>query len=493
MDDPNRSIAKRQIARLLGSSSTPFCVLSEDDTLVFANDAMGDFIGRSPDSLLGLKCQAGVPADGVADGLLSAFFALPIHWTRKELKLIPESGRPNLWPERQTANPSSEDNGDKTASLAPFEHWIRCLIPLEDQGCILCAFCPSSHMLLSDVFDEPSAIAQSIMRSNRAKYDYLDDLWYLQGTSANTHRALEQMQLAVANSVSLIVFGPVGSGRSWLAQSIHTQRRKLRLEGRGPVGDSMVRIDCSLMDSGLLTSMLEVVDESKGNARSPSSLLLDNLESLPDECVAMLASFLRSHGRTICLGTCDPEQVSHLLQKNKGWEELFARVGVLRMDLPALVDRLEDLPTLVSAWFVSQPEAADKSWEITNSFLDALMAYSWPGGIEEFAQSLTHACRQADDCLLTDKELPVNIRTCVSHIEQTQVDESVDLDSILEEVEKTMILRAMDKFPQNKSSAAKLLNISRARLLRRLQQWGFQSESTAAEVDDDTPDFSEVK
>ena len=125
--------------------------------------------------------------------------------------------------------------------------------------------------------------------------------------------------------------------------------------------------------------------------------------------------------------------------------------------------------------------------------MDALTAYSWPGGIEELAEALAHACKNQVDGQLSEKDLPVNIRTCVSHIEQTHLDESVDLDSILEEVERMMILRALEKFPQNKSSAAKLLNISRARLLRRLQQWGIQSESSVADVDDDTPDFSEVK
>ena len=72
-------------------------------------------------------------------------------------------------------------------------------------------------------------------------------------------------------------------------------------------------------------------------------------------------------------------------------------------------------------------------------------------------------------------------------------DESVDLDSILEDVEKTMIMRALERFPQNKTSAAKILNISRARLLRRLQQWGIQSESGTVEGEDDSPVFNEVK
>lgn len=122
----------------------------------------------------------------------------------------------------------------------------------------------------------------------------------------------------------------------------------------------------------------------------------------------------------------------------------------------------------------------------------ALMAYSWPGDVEELAEALKHATGKSTGEKLTEKDLPVNIRTCVSHIEQSQVDETVDLDAILEDVEKTMILRALERYPQNKTSAAKLLNISRARLLRRLQQWGIQSAIGPGEGDDDLPVFNEV-
>jgi transcriptional regulator with PAS, ATPase and Fis domain len=67
------------------------------------------------------------------------------------------------------------------------------------------------------------------------------------------------------------------------------------------------------------------------------------------------------------------------------------------------------------------------------------------------------------------------------------------LDAILEDVERTMILRALEISPSNKTAAAKLLNISRARLLRRLQQWGMLAEAESLDRDDDLPVFHEVK
>ena len=485
MDENNRSIAKRQIARLLGSSSNPIYVISEEDTLVFVNEALSRMVGRSPESLLGLSCNSPIPEDGNPNTQLSAFFSLPIHWSRRILKLQPEFG------------PIPSINASPTDPAIPpvHSHWMRCLIPLEENaGCVLCVLCPTPKSTLSELIDEQATITHKVMQENRQRYAHLDTMWYLQGKSVDVRRALEQVQLAIANHLPLTVFGQKGSGRSWLAQSIQSRRNGLQSNDRKfTIGDSMIRIDCCLMDTELLQSMLEIIDESKINARAEPTVLLDSLEGLPEECISILASFLKSHEATVCIATCDPTFIQSLRVSDLRWRHVLSQTSVIRIDLPRLADRLEDIPTLISAWFGDQRKSDLHTMQITDSFVEALMAYSWPDDIEEFSEALTHATKNATSQKLTDKDLPVNIRTCVSHIEQSHGDESVDLDSILEDVEKTMIMRALERFPQNKTSAAKILNISRARLLRRLQQWGIQSESGTVEGEDDSPVFNEVK
>lgn len=485
MDESNRSIAKRQIARLLGSSSNPIYVISEEDTLVFANEALGRLVGRSPESLLGLSCNSPIPQDGNPNAQLSAFFSLPIHWSRRILKLQPEFGPiPYI-------NASPTDSAIRSVN----SQWMRCLIPLEENaGCVLCVLCPTLKSTFSELVDEQAAVTHKIMRENRNRFAHLDNMWYLQGKSVEARRALEQVQLAIANHLPLTVFGQKGSGRSWLAQSIQSRRKGLLSDQRKfAIGDSMIRIDCSLMDTELLQSMLEVIDESKINARAEPTVLLDSLEGLPNECISILASFLKSHEATVCIATCDPTFIQTLPVSDLRWRHVLSLTSVIRIDLPRLSDRLEDIPTLVSAWFVDRYKSDVPLREITDSFVEALRAYSWPDDIEEFAEALTHATKNTTREKLTDKDLPVNIRTCVSHVEKSNGGESVDLDSILEDIEKTMIMRALERFPQNKTSAAKILNISRARLLRRLQQWGIQSESGTIDGDDDSPVFNEVK
>ena len=484
MDENNRSTAKRQIARLLGSSSLPICVLSEDDTLVFANDALGTLLGRTSESLLGLHCTSALPADGTSDSLLASFFALPVHWSRKTLKLVPESG----------PFPYSSQTENLADGVTHHEKWLRCLIPLEQaNGCVLCVFSPITDLEANAFLDDRSAASQSIMRENRKRFAFLDDMWYLQGESSGSKRALEQVQLAVANSQPLIIFGQQGSGRSWLAQSILSQRRSFQGDKRKfAAGDSFVRIDCSLMDSDLLRSMLEIIEESRINTKTTPTVLLESLERLPDECLSILDVFLQGLAPMSRIATCDAATIDTLQKQDQRWHSILSRTSILRIDLPRLVDRLEDLAPLVTAWTMAHPNSTTRRHEVCNSFIEALTAYSWPGDIEELDDTLKYAMAKCEGDKLTDKDLPVNIRTFVSHIEQSQTDEAVDLDAILEDIEKTMILRALERFPQNKTSAAKILNISRARLLRRLQQWGIQSTGIPSDGDEEMPDFNEV-
>jgi len=488
MDESNRSIAKRQIARLLGSSTSPICVISEEDTVVFANDAMGEFVGRSPDSLLGVNCGSPVPNDGDTKDAVASFLSLPINWSRQVLKLLSEYGPIPGSQETETIHSAS------TSQVGPAK-WIRCLIPLElETGCILCVYCPSHGTELIQLVDEQASQTYQILRENRERYSCMDDLWYLQGKSNATRRALEQVQVAISNPLPLAIIGRKGCGRSWLAQTIQKQRRGLSsTASKWVVGDSLLRIDCALMDIELLLSMLEVVDESKRNGRSEVVVLMENLEELPDECVASLSAFLNRHDATVRMVTYDPLLHAQHHSQDFSWKDLLSRVCTIRIDVPALSERLEDLPTLIAAWFHSQDQKGATKREIDETFLDAIQAYSWPGGIEEFAESLSYATKKASSESLTERDLPVNIRTCVSHVEHSHVDESVDLDSILEDVERRMIMQAIERYPQNKTAAAKILNISRARLLRRLQQWGIQSESGTPVGDEDLPDFSEVQ
>ena len=503
-DEPNRSIAKRQIARLLGGSSYPMYVLSEDDTLVFANDTMGAFVGRSPESLLGLACSSPIPKDAELDSGLKAFLSLPVTWSRRHVKIVPLAN-PFL------ANPFLANPFNGASAAIPFEptlkniacEKVRCLIPLENTGagCTLCILCEMNRSDSLDRFDVHAAMVQQVLMESRARYANLNELWFLQGKSALTRRALEQTQLAIANSYPITIIGPKGSGKTWLAQAIHAHRCNPLNADDFDGNSALFRIECGLMDAELLQSMFELMEESIKDESKHPAILLDGLELLPDGCLNMVSSYLKKNSRIRCMATCAPDEISAQRAQDAAWKEIVLRSSTIRIELPRLTERIEDVRTLINAWFETQQRNGRSVREFKTEFVDAMIAYPWPDDIEEFARALSTALSNSSDGeSLAPRHLPVNIRTCASYFENNRIDDSVDLDAILEDVEKTMILRAIERFPQNKTSAAKLLNISRARLIRRLQQWKIQPDGESNigdnggdhDGDNDQPVFNEV-
>ncbi|MFY8201277.1 MAG: sigma 54-interacting transcriptional regulator, partial [Pirellula staleyi] len=262
-DQPNRSIAKRQIARLLGGSSCPMYVLSEDDTLVFANEAIGAFVGRSAEGLLGLDCSSPIPKDDASDSRLKAFLSLPIAWSRRHTKIVPFV---NPFQNASIATPleATRENNSET---------VRCLIPLENTGagCTLCILCDMDGADSLRRSDEHAAIVQHMVMESRNRYAHLNELWFLQGKSALTRRALEQTQLAIANSYPITILGANGSGKTWLAQAIHAHRFNPFNAAQFDGNSALIRIECGLMDADLLQSMLELIHESiKDESKHPA-------------------------------------------------------------------------------------------------------------------------------------------------------------------------------------------------------------------------------
>ena len=481
MDDSNRSVAKRQIARLLGGASTPIYVLSEDNTIIFANEALGKLLDRPVDSLLGIQCTSDGMPDKPAEPEITSLLSPPGGWSRRSIKTIPFE--------------LSQD--PNTAS-------VRCLVPLEhsENSSLLCLIGARST---SDPFgfcDDPLGEVQNVLRSTRARYKHGNALWFLQGKSVRVKRVLEQVQLASQTSCNVWIAGPTGAGQRSLVEAIHASSHSdLQSPDNVP---SLIRIECRLMDRDILVSMFELIGDSQKTTNRTQSLLIEGLESLPPDCLSILATFVQQqpHLRyfvTLATDSTSTDSTSMdatgpEITRSKDWVAIFAIAGVLQIELPRLTDRLDDLRVLVASWLESSENQGRKNLETTSAFCDLLCAYPWPDDIEEFSQTMQHALKSSGDSVQLDvAHLPINLRTCVSHAAQSNPIASVDLDAILEDVERTMILRALEISPSNKTAAAKLLNISRARLLRRLQQWGMLAEAESLDRDDDLPVFHEVK
>lgn len=504
-EDPSRTVTKRQIARLVAGADHPCYVLSETGHIVFANEAFGRLLRTDPDELIGINCSRLAPIDSSTPAWTSWFSAPPngsvsrvsIHCDTMPDALVDWiSGRISDMDSKQGAFSSSVKE----------TRWVRISIPLDDLET------PTVLYLLKvdrgDFVGILDSVRESQLRSiaiqGKVEHPELQSHWYLAGTSIDAQRARSQIRLAATGIHPCRLIGPDGSPLSqcgvWIARE-----RLLQIASKDAGKPEVITIECRLMDKELLTDLLEMADEAM-RRNSRVYVLLHQLDRLPAELREPLAKKI-SADRWLVIATTSPD-ASLASGISKGdWGALIASLDTQTITFSPIGSRLTDIEPLIVSWFEHHHRTREIStpFRWTKEFMDAMLAYSWPNDCHELGDTLEHAWRQAllekdsdhrvqqeRAIVLTDKHLPISLRTFPSHMNRPPIEHPIELDRVLEQIERDLILKAMERKKNNRTSAAQLLGISRARLLRKLQQWGLGTSESTSEIEDDSPIFEEV-
>jgi DNA-binding NtrC family response regulator len=267
----------------------------------------------------------------------------------------------------------------------------------------------------------------------------------------------------------VLIVGPLGSGRQHVAKTIHYSRPAAVL---GP----LVPIDCNLLDAeemqATLTSLLRRQAESA--SEKPSVALLLDVDRLREGAQQELAGFLelpKIELRTIATARTSLQRLAARRRFHRG---LAYGLSTLTIALPSLAARADDIPLL--AQFFLEEFNADGNRQLAGfapQALDELAAYPWPHNVAELADLVRQACERAGGREVQAADLPERIRLASGAVAHAPRDEQpIDLDQFLAGVEKELTERALKLARNNKTRAAELLGVNRARLLRRLVQLG---------------------
>jgi transcriptional regulator with PAS, ATPase and Fis domain len=156
-------------------------------------------------------------------------------------------------------------------------------------------------------------------------------------------------------------------------------------------------------------------------------------------------------------------------------EDLFYRLSVIPVTLPALRQRREDIP-LLSQHFVrkSCTENGIPVKTVSQEALRALMAYDWPGNIRQFENAIEHAVAMASaKTEIGPEALPEDVRERAGSMLVPTVaipDEGLNFTSLVSQLERELILRCLEKTGGNKRQAARLLNLSRTTFIDKLHR-----------------------
>jgi two-component system response regulator AtoC len=177
---------------------------------------------------------------------------------------------------------------------------------------------------------------------------------------------------------------------------------------------------------------------------------------------------LRADVRVIAATNKNLEQ---LVREGKFRDDLYFRLNVVRITMPPLRSRKEDIPLLVRSFLRHFSKANEKPLlDITTDAMNTLLAYDWPGNVRELRTAIEHGVVMASGPKVTVRDLPHALRDSVGHAAGAiTVAEKVNpLD--LAETEKRLITQALASTGGNITAAANQLGISRRTLHRKLNE-----------------------
>lgn len=298
----------------------------------------------------------------------------------------------------------------------------------------------------------------------------------LPGSSPAMQKVLQMVEKVAGTDASVLITGENGTGKGLIAQQIHqlSPRRSelLVTVDMGSVPEQLFESELFGHKKGAFTDAKE--DRSgKFQLAHKGTLFLDEIGNLPLKQQTKLLVALQS--RTVVpVGSNKPTMVDlrlisatnsnidSLVAADEFREDLLYRLNTIRIELPPLRDRGEDIEIL-AGHFLQQYQAKYKkgSLRLSSQAVNKLMKYHWPGNIRELQHTIEKAVILADEQVLMAEDFMFRPAAAQApHQQQTLAD-----------MEKQMIEEAMDKYNGNLSFIANKLGITRQTLYNKIRRY----------------------
>ena len=305
------------------------------------------------------------------------------------------------------------------------------------------------------------------------------------GTSKAWQKVQKLVEKMGPAPTPVLVLGKSGTGKEVVARSIHKHSTR---EKRPFVAVNCASVSASLLESELFGHEAGAFTSAQKRRRGlfeladGGSLFLDEIGETSIEFQAKLLRVLETgefrrvggedalHADVRVIAATNRDLKAEI-PNGRFREDLYYRLNALTIDLPALVERKEDIPLLVKHFLT----AHGKDLEITPEALEILVRYPWPGNVRELRNAVERMCILAEGSKLTPDELPGEVRAGAeaqnaSDVGEESTDAKGDDDPPpLAEVEKRHILKVLEHTGGNKMRAARILGITTATLYNKLK------------------------
>jgi PAS domain S-box-containing protein len=441
---------ERSLKIILDNLEVGIFTVDRGGVVTFFNTAAEKITGHSRQEVLGRSCAAIFREGSAAElNLLKEAIASDSPRSGIESRIITREGVPV--PIRATYLPLHNENGIAVGGLTTF----------------------------SDL-----TLVHQLKQAIEDRYTYYD----MVGKSPAMQRIFENVRVVAKTDATVLIEGPTGTGKDFLAKVIHSASRRS--------AKPLVKVNCAAIPDTLLESEMfgyvkgaftGAVQDRAGRfqAADGGTIFLDEIGDLP---LALQAKLLRVIEEKVFfrLGTSQTTKVDvriisasnqgldRLVARKRFREDLYYRLNVFRIELPSLKDRPADIPLLIghalrrlsTSKGVAPPEISENAMQL-------LLNYTYPGNIRELENILEHALILCQESVMRRKHLPDYLRQ-----RPPAAAERSGKIARSGESEPSLIVAALRRHGGNRSLAARDLGMDRSTLWRKMKKFKLIDNTT---------------
>ncbi|MFZ5351380.1 MAG: sigma-54 interaction domain-containing protein [Bacillota bacterium] len=304
---------------------------------------------------------------------------------------------------------------------------------------------------------------------------------------------LEFAKKAALSSSTVLIYGETGTGKELLAQSIHNES--------GRRNKPFIAQNCAALPDSLLEGILFGTTKGSftGAINRPGlfeqanggTLLLDEINSMGLQLQAKLLRVLQEgYIRRIgglndipidvrIIATTNEEPLE-TVRKGLLRKDLYYRLNVLAINIPPLRERRSDIPLLLDHFIKKYNVRLSKDvWYTSNEVKEAFMHYDWPGNVRELENLIESAMNMINkEHVIKAEHFSQDMHDTLFYAKKDRLNldlsDDKSLDKILEDIEKSLIEKAMSGSGSNVTKAAERLGIKRQTLQHKLKKYGYE-------------------
>ena len=320
------------------------------------------------------------------------------------------------------------------------------------------------------------------------------------GSTPAMQEVYRRVAAAAATDMGVLITGPSGSGKELVARALHQHSKRASAPfiavNCGALPDNLVESELFGHEAGAFTDAREQ-KIGRVEAADGGTLFLDEIGELPPPAQVKLLRFLEDQ-RFVRVGgeeelavdvriiAATNRDLGSAIEAGSFREDLGYRLQVVRIHLPPLAERLDDLPDLIRFFLNRAADRLGRRLAVTDESMEILKHYQWPGNVRELKHVLEEAAVLATGGIIAPEHLRIEAAAEVAPTSGTGLAAAVQRETarlsvqapgevhakLIDLLEEPMIREALARMKGNQLRAAELLGINRITLKKRMDQLG---------------------